>query len=224
MNKIFNEQYELLLKDMEEITDPYHRAHIRALVLQAVNSLTDISEDDIETAITGKDAIKEDIAKDTKKTTTETTKKKTTTASKKKEKEVKKDEPNELDLDKDPNINNDTEVNTEPLIVNIEGTDYDIREAYNLLDKFEGTDEERIDLATNITAYGLTAIYETLSQLKDNENKMTLAYYLNEYGLDEINNFTSELTDGTFNDIYEFINDDNLEGFITNIEAATEEE
>lgn len=224
MNKIFNEQYELLLKDMEEITDPYHRAHIRALVLQAVNSLTDISEDDIEVAITGKDAIKEDIAKDTKKTTTETTKKKTTTASKKKEKEVKKDEPNELDLDKDPNINNDTEVNTEPLIVNVEGTDYDIREAYNLLDKFEGTDEERIDLATNITAYGLTAIYESLSQLKDSENKMTLAYYLNEYGLDEINNFTSELTDGTFNDIYEFINDDNLEGFITNIEAATEEE
>ena len=53
---------------------------------------------------------------------------------------------------------------------------------------------------------------------------MTLAYYLNEYGLDEINNFTSELTDGIFNDIYEFINDGNLEGFITNIEAATEEE
>ena len=219
MNKIFNEQYELLLKDMEEITDPYHRAHIRALVLQAVNSLTDISEDDVEVAITGKDAIKEDIAKDTKKTTTETTKKKTTTASKKTEKDVKNHEPNELDLEKDPNINN-----TEPLIVNVEGTDYDIREAYNLLDKFEGTDEERIDLATNITAYGLTAIYETLSQLKDSENKMTLAYYLNEYGLDEINNFTSELTDGTFNDIYEFINDDNLEGFITNIEAATEEE
>ena len=90
MNKIFNEQYELLLKDMEEITDPYHRAHIRALVLQAVNSLTDISEDDVEVAITGKDAIKEDIAKDTKKTTTETTKKKTTTASKKKEKEVER--------------------------------------------------------------------------------------------------------------------------------------
>ena len=40
------------------------------------------------------------------------------------------------------------------------------------------------------------------------------------FGLEEMNNFVSELTDGTFNDIYEFINDENLDGFIINVENA----
>ena len=52
---------------------------------------------------------------------------------------------------------------------------------------------------------------------------MMLAYYMSEFGLEEINNFVSELTDGTFNDIYEFINDENLDGFIINVENAIEE-
>lgn len=224
MNKIFNEQYELLLKDMEEITDPYHRAHIRALILQAVNNLTEVSDDDIEITITGKDAIKEDIAKETiqeKKTTS--TKKKTTA----KKKEVKKEEPKELDLDKDPNVTenvSEEESNNEPYIVTVEGTEYDIREAYNLLNKYEGSEEEKVELATNITVYGLTAVYEGLSILKDSDMKMTLAYYLSQYGLETINEFVESLTDGQFNDIYEFINDENMEGFLTNLEAASEEE
>lgn len=224
MNKIFNEQYELLLKDMEEITDPYHRAHIRALILQAVNNLTEVSDDDIEITITGKDAIKEDIAKETtqeKKTTS--TKKKTTA----KKKEVKKEEPKELDLDKDPNVTenvSEEESNNEPYIVTVEDAEYDIREAYNLLTKYEGSEEEKIELATNITVYGLTAIYEGFSILKDSDMKMTLAYYLSQYGLETINEFVESLTDGQFNDIYEFINDENIEGFLTNLEAASEEE
>ena len=224
MNKIFNEQYELLLKDMEEITDPYHRAHIRALILQAVNNLTEVSDDDIEITITGKDAIKEDIAKETTQEKKTTSTKKNTTS---KKKEIKKEEPKELDLDKDPNVTenvSEEESNNEPYIVTVEGTEYDIREAYNLLTKYEGSEEEKVELATNITVYGLTAVYEGLSILKDSDMKMTLAYYLSQYGLETINEFVESLTDGQFNDIYEFINDENIEGFLTNLEAASEEE
>lgn len=219
MNDLFNEQYGLLLQDLQEISNPYERAHIRALLL---GTLAGLEENSSEVTVTGKDAIKNDIAKPIT-FKEEATEEQEETANEEvaEETQPQSNEPRELDLDHDPAIGDN---NTTPMIVETENGDLDITEAYGLIADFSGTEEEKVDLATNIALYNLTAIYEDLSQLKDCHNKMMLAYYLSEYGLDEINGFISELTDATFNDVYEFVNDENLDGLIISLESATEEE
>ena len=216
MNKIFNEQFELLQQDLQEISNPYERAHIRVLLLRTLSDLTEEPPADMLDMPTGKDAIKNDIAKEPITFDEVPTQE---VEAPEEEMESQSNEPTEIDLDQDPTINSN-----EPMMVETEenGT-IDIREAYNLITNFEGTEEEKVELATNIALYSLTAIYEGLTQLKDCHNKMMLAYYMGEFGLEEMNNFVSELTDGTFNDIYEFINDENLDGFIINVENAIEE-
>ena len=219
MNELFNEQYELIQQDLQEITNPYERAHIRALLL---GTLAGLAEEPVGSELSGKDAIKNDIAKDVidfEPDSNEEVTEEQEVEYAEEEMHAQSNEPNEIDLDKDPAINSN-----EPMMVETEenGT-IDVREAYNLITTFEGSEEDKLALATNITLYSLTAIYEGLSQLKDCHNKMMLAYYMSEFGLEEINNFVSELTDGTFNDIYEFINDENLDGFIINVENAIEE-
>lgn len=218
MNELFNEQYELILQDLQEISNPYERAHIRALLLGTLAGLTE----EIPAQATGKDAIKNDIAKPIDFEQPEVPSAIVEPVEEEVEEEEmqpQSDEPNELDLDHDPAVNS-----TEPMIVEGENGEIDVREAYDLIVDFEGTDEEKLELAYNISLYNLTAIYEGLSQLKkDCHNKMMLAYYMSEFGLEEINSFVAELTDGTFNDIYEFINDENLDGFILNVENAIEE-
>ena len=61
MNKIFNEQFELLQQDLQEISNPYERAHIRVLLLGTLSGLTEEPPIDMPT---GKDAIKNDIVKE----------------------------------------------------------------------------------------------------------------------------------------------------------------
>lgn len=219
MNKLFNEQFELIQQDLQEITNPYERAHIRALLL---GTLAELVEESVSSEFNNKNAIKNDTIKDVidfEPDSNEEITEEQEVEYIEEEMNTQSNEPNEIDLDKDPAINSN-----EPIMVETEenGT-INVREAYNLITTFEGTEDDKLALASNITLYSLTAIYEGLSQLKDCHNKMMLAYYMSEFGLEEINNFVSELTDGTFNDIYEFINNENLEGFIINVENAIEE-
>lgn len=213
MNELINEQVALIQKELEEITNPYERAHIRVLLLSSLTSMCVEDESDFSTM--GKEAIKKDAAKPIKFEEAETNE------AIEPEMEAQSDEPTQIDIDHDPSVHSD-----EPLIIETEENgEIDVREAYNLITNYEeGTEEDKLQLAANITLYSLAPIYEGLTQLKDCYNKMMLAYYMSEFGLEEINNFVSQLTDETFNDIYEFINDENLEGFIVNVESAIEEE
>ena len=76
----------------------------------------------------------------------------------------------------------------------------------------------------NITAYALLPIYQSLDKLEDSENKMMLSYYMKEYGLEQINDFVNQLTDGQFSDVYEFVNNDNVEGLVVNIQSVEDSE
>ena len=68
-------------------------------------------------------------------------------------------------------------------------------------------------------------IYSTFTELADSEDKMMLSYYMQQVGVEDINGFIADLSDGQFNDIYEFANNDNLEYIVTSIaEAMSEEE
>lgn len=203
MNELINEQIILIQKELEEIANPYERAHVRVLLLQALSNLAMEPVDMPE----GKEAIKNEQLKPISFEEKVEEKKNT----------KKADKPKELDLDKG-------EETTRPIIFKSEEGEVDVTASYNLLTTFEGTEEEKVELAASIQLNSLAPIYEELSQLKDCNNKMMLAYYMSEFGLEEINNFVADLTDNTFNDIYEFINNENLDGFIINVENAIQEE
>ncbi len=136
------------------------------------------------------------------------------------EETIEDPQPKEIDLEPEANEA------TEPIVIECEdeeGNAYtlDITEAWCVVGDEEGS-EEKVELAKNLTEYNLLPIYNTLEKLDHSYNKMMLSYYMQEYGLDAINEFISDLTEGLFSDVYEFVNDENLEGLIANIESAAE--
>lgn len=225
MENFINEQIEILKKEMESLSDPYQKAHIRVLLITALSGLSaigDVSELPIET---GKETIKEDKVKKTSKAKKEEKKEtKSTKTSKKETKEEvveetpvesaeeKIDEPIPVDLDASAE-----EEAVEPIIIETEEGDLDITEAYMKLKSIEDEDL-RAEIAMNLTYYNLLPTYETLNKLADGEMKMRLASYIQDYGLEEINAAINDLTDGQFSDIYEFVNDDNVEGIVSQLD------
>lgn len=229
MENFINEQIEILKKEMESLSDPYQKAHIRVLLITALSGLSaigDVSELPIET---GKEAIKEDKVKKTSKAKKEEKKetKSTKTSKKETKEEVKEevveetpvesaeekiDEPIPVDLDASAE-----EEAVEPIIIETEEGDLDITEAYMKLKSIEDEDL-RAEIAMNLTYYNLLPTYETLNKLADGEMKMRLASYIQDYGLEEINAAINDLTDGQFSDIYEFVNDDNVEGIVSQLD------
>ena len=120
---------------------------------------------------------------------------------------------------------------TENLVVlNEEGQEVDITDAYNSV-LYAESDEDRQALALQITEYMCLPAYQTLNELVvtnaegeeellcDSYYKFMLAYYLtpNEdgsTGLEVVNEYVSQFTDGQCASTYEFINNDNIEAFI----------
>lgn len=225
MNELINEQINLILEDLTLISNPYERSMVRVNLVKALSdmNLAEIDEPP------GKDAIKSDYAKK-QETTVDTTEETTENEYLVEENNIEdttvediteeKLEPKEIDIDH-------SVVETTPVITTMEDEEgntfeLDITEAYNKLNR-ELPEEERIEIARNITAYSLMPIYDELNNLEDKEDKMLLAYYLQQLGVDELNNFVSELTDGTFSSVFEFVNDDNLSYLIAEINEAIQE-
>lgn len=242
MNELINTQLSLLLEEIELIGDMYQRADIRVKLIQALGDL--IVEPNTE-SVEGKDAFKHDTKKETVKEETvekevkEEKKKESKKSNKKNKKEVEvaedapivfepveetteeaiEPQPQEIDLEP---------TEEEPIIIECEDENkqtysLDITEAWKVVGDEEGS-EEMVELAKNLTEYNLLPIYITLDKLSDSYNKMMLAYYMQQFTLEGVNEFIESLTEGVFTDIYEFVNDENLEGLIANIEEAASEE
>lgn len=242
---IINEQIQLILGELELIQDPYQRADIRTKLISC------ISEANLEVSVeepVGKDAIKNDTKKEIdepikferveepkeeapveetveelaeeKEEVVEKPKKEEKAAKKKAITSKTKKGPKQIDLEPEKKF---VTVETE------DGeTEVEITEAYNKIApqmKEDGVDEEEIELtAQYLTCNALMPIYDSLEGLKDSYNKMMLAYYMQEYGVEAINeSVISQISDGTVNDVYEFVNDANLEFTINSIEEAVEE-
>ena len=216
---LINEQVNKVLEDLELITNPYERSMVRTNLIGAIANLTVSADVDMPK---GKDAIKTDIPKETKEEVI-----KETVEEPIKFEEVKEEpKAGPVEIDIDPNT--EEEVTDGPIIVPVEDengetVELDITEAYNLITT-EMTQEEKMELAMTITAYSLMPTYESLSNLTDNDLKVTLAYQVQQVGLEDINGFVSQLTDERFNDLYEFVNNDNLEYLTTSIEEAMSDE
>lgn len=214
MEKLINSQIETLQTEIEEISDPYQRAHIRVLLISALGNLSTIGEvSTVSTIAEGKEAIKNDIVKENNKPINFEEPKE------EKVEEVVKESngPEPIEIDEQG------QESSEPIIIETEEGQLDITEAYNALASVED-ESARTELAMNITAYALLPIYQSLDKLEDSENKMMLSYYMKEYGLEQINDFVNQLTDGQFSDVYEFVNNDNVEGLVVNIQSVEDSE
>ena len=253
MTNLINEQLNLVLEDLELMTNPYERCMVRTSLINALSNMTVM--DDIDSLPKGKDAIKPsvktnnlDTAEKVEVTATEGTEETEETEETVETEEdvvidththveseppIQFDEedtaveeaPAPVEVDVDPNT---ADENTDgPIIVQVENedgeiVDLDVTEAYELI-KTEMTQEEKVELATTIAGYSLVPIYAQLTNLSDSELKATLAYQMQQVGLDELDAFVNELTDGRFK-LFEFVNDDNLEYLTTSIEEAMSDE
>lgn len=243
MNNVINEQLNLVLEELELITDTYQRADIRVKLMSVLmGENVELNEP------AGKEAFKHDKKKETadKQPAKEDKKKSSKKENKTKKVEVSEDtpiifepaddftsedavtetpekdpEPKEVELEPNEEIN-------EPIVIECEDEDgksytLDITDAWNVVGDEEGS-EEAVELARNLTEYNLLPVYNTFDELDNCSNKMMLAYYMQEFGLQGINEFIDSLTEGVYKDIYEFVNNENLEGLIANIEEAAQEE
>ena len=248
MTNLINEQLNLVLEDLELMTNPYERCMVRTSLINALSNMTVM--DDIDSLPKGKDAIKPsvktnnlDTAEKVEVTTTEEIEETVETEEDvvidththveseppiqfdEEDTVVEEETPAPVEVDVDPNT---ADENTDgPIIVQVENedgeiVDLDVTEAYELI-KTEMTQEEKVELATTIAGYSLVPIYAQLTNLSDSELKATLAYQMQQVGLDELDAFVNELTDGRFK-LFEFVNDDNLEYLTTSIEEAMSDE
>lgn len=242
MMNLINEQIQAVIEDLELMTNPYERSMVRTHLIGALSNINlTASFDTMANSLpAGKDAIKNDIVKepveepvtvdieqDPIQADAPIVFEKSTPVVE--EEPKKKTEPTEVDVDP----NTEEEVVTEPIVIQVEDEegnviDLDITEAWNAVApsmQESGVEEEIIlSLAQNLTAYNLMPIYSTFTELADSEDKMMLSYYMQQVGVEDINGFIANLSDGQFNDIYEFANNDNLEYIVTSIAEAMSEE
>lgn len=230
MTELINNQLELIMSELEQVTDVQGRADLRIKLIGVLLNLGDNCSLEIET---GKEAIKETKKKTTTKKKKEVVAEPVETEEVVEQQEVEEEQesevvegPVEIDLDTDPNLI-DENATREPIIVSLEdeegkGYEVNITDVYYTLDVED--EETKKEIASNIVSYNLTPVYETLSNLNDSNDKVMLSYYLQNFGLETINTFIEELTEGQFNDLYEFVNNDNVNGLVLQLEEAASEE
>lgn len=220
MDELINQQIELLQTEMEQIANPYERAMMRVNFLSALSNLCEAAVAPPQRK--GKESIKNDMAKPIvfeEEPQIEIAEPKET--AKKEEKSTKKSSKKKAEP---------TEIQLEPtqVIVQAEAedgsiVDLDVTEEYNLIADFEGSEEDKKELATQIASYALTPVFASLSNLKASNDKLMLAYYMQEFGVEEINGFVNELTDGNYSDVYEFATNDTVGALVAELEKAAEE-
>ena len=229
--KMINSQMKTLAKEIEGILDIAERAQVRAKYIEL---LFDIS---VSGALEdsgcscggncGKEAIKEDLPKSESETVEE-------------EQEVEPveddalDESEEVEQVKQPEeddpLNDSEEVEQdtareEKLLYETEDGDIlDVTEIYNKVTDVEDP-ETRLQVAGYITEYDeCIDEYNSLSMLTSSVSKIYLAYCIKYYGLDNINECVARLTENQITDLFEYINDNNVDGFTQYVDQTFDEE
>lgn len=227
MINVINKQVELVLEDLDLITDPYQRCMVRTNLVNALSNLTF----DVIDAPKGKEAIKNDTAKEvdapiefTAKSEPEPEVKEEKPAKKtatKKKATKKKEEPAPKEVDVDPNTKSNEPIMFTFLDDDDQEQQLDVTEAYNLITT-EMEEADKLELAAAITDAAVAPIYATLTNISDSMLKATLAYQMQQVSLDDINSFVYDLSEEQFDNVYEFVNDSNLEFVTSSIEEALE--
>lgn len=243
LKKIMNNQLKLALEEIEALEHGAERTKLRIML---VNALATTSTVDFEEAKTGKESIKENKAKkpsvvqpeeiDVIEPAGEELNKEDAVDA-----EITSDEVDQALDATEENVEETTEdenavesTDEEPKIVlNEDGQEVDITYAYAWV-QYAASDEDREALALEITEYDCLEKYAELTELVvtnengeeellcDTQSKFLLSYYLTPYedtenGLEFVNAKVSEFTDGQYDDVMTFVNNENIDALVEHI-------
>ena len=217
---MINSQMKTLAKEIEGILDISERAMVRAKYIEL---LFDIS---VSGALEdsgcscggncGKEAIKEDLPKP------ELVEDDALDESEEVEqvKQPEEDDP----LNDSEEVEQDTAGEEKLLYETEDGDILDVTEVYNKVTDVEDP-ETRLQVAGYITEYDeCIEEYNSLSMLTSSVSKIYLAYCIKYYGLDNINECVARLTENQITDLFEYINDNNVDGFTQYVDQTFDEE
>lgn len=223
--KAINSQMKTLAKEVEGILDIGERANARAKYIELLFNIS-VSEA-LESGCScggncscGKDAIKEDIPKE------QVVEQEVDPLEDSEEVVDEKDkEEQEIDpLEDSEEVEQDVEANERITYETEEGEILDITDIYNKITDVEDPEEKRT-VAGYIAEYdNCIEEYNSLSMLESSGTKIYLAYCINFYGLDEINECVAKLTENEFTNVYEYITDNNVEGFTQYVDQTFDSE
>lgn len=227
--KAINSQMKTLAKEVEGILDIGERANARAKYIELLFNISVSGA--LENGCScggncscGKDAIKEDIPKEVEEPMVEEpveqVEEETTeeTEDPLEDGEEISDEKDEETEEADPledseEVEQDAEADERITYETEEGEILDVTDIYNQITDVEDPEEKRT-IAGYIAEYdNCIDEYNSLSMLESSGTKIYLAYCINFYGLDEINECVAKLTENEFTDVYKYITDNNVEGF-----------
>lgn len=246
--KAINSQMKTLAKEVEGILDIGERANARAKYIELLFNISVSGA--LENGCScggncscGKDAIKEDIPKEVEEPMVEETEEEPVEQAEKEvaeetteetedpleDGEEVEDEAEEKTEEADPledseEVEQDAEADERITYETEEGEVLDVTDIYNQITDVEDPEEKRT-IAGYIAEYdNCIDEYNSLSMLESSGTKIYLAYCINFYGLDEINECVAKLTENEFTDVYKYITDNNVEGFTQYVDQTFDDE
>ena len=246
--KAINSQMKTLAKEVEGILDIGERANARAKYIELLFNISVSGA--LENGCScggncscGKDAIKEDIPKEVEEPMVEepveqveeqveeevTEEVEEETKDPLEDGEEISDEKDEEAEETDPledseEVEQDAETDERITYETEEGEVLDVTDIYNQITDVEDPEEKRT-IAGYIAEYdNCIDEYNSLSMLESSGTKIYLAYCINFYGLDEINECVARLTENEFTDVYKYITDNNVEGFTQYVDQTFDDE
>ena len=246
--KAINSQMKTLAKEVEGILDIGERANARAKYIELLFniSVSGALENGCNcggNCSCGKDAIKEDIPKEVEEPMVEEPVEQVTEEVEEQVEEEtteetedpledgeeisdeKDEEAEEADpLEDSEEVEQDAEADERITYETEEGEVLNVTDIYNQITDVEDPEEKRT-IAGYIAEYdNCIDEYNSLSMLESSGTKIYLAYCINFYGLDEINECVAKLTENEFTDVYKYITDNNVEGFTQYVEQTFDDE
>lgn len=243
--KAINSQMKTLAKEVEGILDIGERANARAKYIELLFNISVSGA--LENGCScggncscGKDAIKEDIPKEVEEPMVKETEEEPVEQAEEEvaeetteetedpledSEEVVDEEAEEADpLEDSEEVEQDAEADERITYETEEGEVLDVTDIYNQITDVEDPEEKRT-IAGYIAEYdNCIDEYNSLSMLESSGTKIYLAYCINFYGLDEINECVAKLTENEFTDVYKYITDNNVEGFTQYVDQTFDDE
>lgn len=204
LEEVRAEQLKKAIKDIETISDTYQKTHLRLILVQAINGMSQTTVEDIPE---GREAL-------------ETNTKKKQTKSKKAQETVEKAQ----EAIEKVNEAYSEEETQEEVISEEEQAQIDAQEDMVAEGNLGADDAEVQGVTIELEGedgpieFDVTESYVALANVPDDDNKKLLAYYLLAYDADSVNGileaFSSGLAQQEGKDVYAFLNADNYEAFL----------
>lgn len=239
--KTINKQMKILAKEIEGILDISERANVRAKYIELLFNISISDALDNNNSCScggncscGKDAIKEDIPKALKEEKVEVEEPMVDVTEEEVEKEIEEEVEEETPTEtedesveevadplEDGEIVEDTVVDDRITVELEDGKVVDVTDIYNQITEPEDPDE-KLEIAGYIYEYdNCVKEYNSLDNLSPDGSRIYLAWCIKFYP-ELVDECVSKLTEGAFDNIFDYVNNNNVEGFTQYLDKELE--